>query len=215
MKEEEKIFAGKIFNASADELRKIKHAAHAACQQYNALDESDPQRAALIQNMLGRIGTPFRFQGPIQFNYGKHTFIGNCFMANFNFLVMDDGLIFIGNNVACGPNVSLLATNHPLLAQERLGLNEIGKATAFAEYANEIHIEDNVWLAAGVSVLGGVHIGANAVIGAGSVVTRDIPANTLAAGTPCRVIRTLTDCDSCRDLFLPEDAARYRYNLKK
>jgi acetyltransferase-like isoleucine patch superfamily enzyme len=110
--------------------------------------------------------------------------------------------------------VSLLATNHPLLAQERLGLDENGNATTFAEYAEEIHIEDNVWLAAGVSVLGGVRIGKNAVIGAGSVVSSDIPANTLAVGIPCRPIRTLTEKDSCRDRFLEEDKAYYKYNLK-
>ena len=65
-------------------------------------------------------------------------------MANFNFIVMDDARIYIGNNVACGPNVSLLATNHPLLAQERLGLDDNGAATAFAEYADEIHIGNNL-----------------------------------------------------------------------
>lgn len=214
MKEEDKIFSGHIFNASAPALLAIKHKAHAACQAYNALDEWDSKRPELIQSILGHIGSPFRFQGPIQFNYGTHTFIGNSFIANFNFLVMDDGCVYIGNNVACGPNVSLLATNHPLLAQERLGLDENGKATAFAEYAEEIHIDDNVWLAAGVTVLGGVHIGANSVIGAGSVVIHDIPAHTLAAGCPCRPIRTLTEKDSSRSLFLEEDNDYFTYNLK-
>ena len=214
MTEEEKIFSGRMFNAAAPELLKIKHAAHTACQKYNALDEYDPSRAALLKNILGRIGTPFRFQGPVQFNYGKHTFIGNHFMANFNLLVMDDARICIGNNVACGPNVSLLATNHPLLASERLGLSPDGQATAFAEYAQEIHIDDNVWLAANVTVLGDVHIGANAVIGAGSVVTHDIPPATLAAGVPCRPLRQITAADSCRYLFLPEDHEHFKYNLQ-
>ena len=214
MTEEEKIFRGRIFNASAPELLKIKHEAHTACQKYNALDEYDPSRAALLKNILGRIGTPFRIQGPVQFNYGQHTFIGNHFMANFNLLVMDDARICIGNNVAFGPNVSLLATNHPLLASERLGISPDGQATAFAEYAQEIHIDDNVWLAANVTVLGGVHIGANAVIGAGSVVTHDIPPNTLAAGVPCRPLRQITAAESCRHLFLPEDHEHFKYNLR-
>jgi acetyltransferase-like isoleucine patch superfamily enzyme len=205
MDEEEKIFAGKIFHANDARLRAIKHAAHAACQQYNHLDENDPERAPLLKSILGRIGHSFRFQGPVQFNYGRHTFIGDRFLANFNLLVMDDARIYIGNNVACGPNVSLLATSHPLLAQERLGLDENGRATSFAEYAREIHIGDNVWLAANVSVLGGVHIGADSVIGAGSVVTHDIPADTLAVGVPCRPLRKISAADSCRQLFLPED----------
>jgi len=213
MTEEEKIFSARMFNAAAPELLKIKHSAHTTCQKYNALDEYDPSRPALLKNILGRIGEPFRFQGPVQFNYGRHTFIGNHFMANFNLLVMDDARIYIGNNVVFGPNVSLLATNHPLLASERLGLNPSGQSTAFAEYAREIHIDDNVWLAANVTILGGVHIGANAVIAAGSVVTHDIPPNTLAAGVPCRLLRQITAKDSCRDLFLPEDAAHFKYNL--
>jgi acetyltransferase-like isoleucine patch superfamily enzyme len=213
MTEEEKIFSKKIFSASAPELLAIKHAAHKACQQYNALDESDPQRKPLLESILGAIGPVWRFQGPVQFNYGKHTFIGNHFIANFNFLVMDDGRIYIGDNVACGPNVSLLATNHPLIAQERLGLDENGETTAFAEYADDIYIGNNVWLAANVTVLGGVHIGDGAVIGAGSVVTKDIPANTLAAGVPCRPLRAITEKDSKKELFLPEDREKFRFNL--
>lgn len=213
MTEEEKIFNGKIFNASTPELLKIKHVAHTACQKYNILDENDPSRPALLKNILGNIGSPFRFQGPIQFNYGAHTFIGNSFFANFNLLVMDDARIYIGNNVAFGPNVSLLATSHPLLASERLGLNPAGQSSAFAEYAQEIHIDDNVWLAANVTILGGVHIGANSVIGAGSIVTHDIPPNTLAVGIPCHPLRQITSKDSCHDLFLPEDNAHFKYNL--
>jgi Acetyltransferase (isoleucine patch superfamily) len=215
MMEEEKIFAGKIFNASSPELQKIKHEAHIACQKYNAMNEYDTFRPNILRGILGSIGPHFRFQGPVQFNYGKHTFIGDCFVANFNFIVMDDARIYIGNNVACGPNVSLLATNHPLLAQERLGLDDNGVATAFAEYADEIHIGNNVWLAAGVTVLGGVHIGENSVIGAGSIVTHDIQANVLAAGVPCRPLRKLTEKDSCHQLFLEEDAEHFRYNIKK
>lgn len=103
---------------------------------------------------------------------------------------------------------------HPLLAQERLGLDGEGNRTMFAEYAEEIHIEDNVWLAANVSVLGGTHIGTGAVIGAGSIVTKDIPAGWLAAGVPCRPLRPITEKDSKKALFLPEDQERFRFNLR-
>ena len=85
MMEEEKIFAGKIFNASSPELQKIKHEAHIACQKYNAMNEYDTFRPNILREILGSIGPHFRFQGPVQFNYGKHTFIGDCFVANFNF----------------------------------------------------------------------------------------------------------------------------------
>lgn len=214
MKEEEKIFAGKIFSARTPELLEIKHKAHTACQRFNLMDEYHPARQAIIREFIGAIGEHYRFQGPIQFNYGSHTFIGDNFFANFNLLVMDDARIYIGNNVACGPNVSLLATTHPLIAEERLGLDENGNCTAFAEYAEEIHIDDNVWLAANVSVLGGTHIGKNAVIGAGSVVTKDIPAGYLAAGNPCRPLRPITEKDSKKSLFLAEDYEFFKHNLK-
>src|SRR5699024_773322 len=183
MKEEEKIFAGKMFDPRKQELKDIKHKAHAACQKYNMMDEFDSDRNEVIRDILGKVGNVFYFQGPVQFNYGCHTFIGENFFANFNLTVMDDGKIFIGDNVCFGPNVSLMATSHPLIAQERMGLDEDGKTT-MAEYADEIHIGNNVWIACNTVVIGGVHIGNNVVIGAGSVVTKDIPDNYLAFGNP-------------------------------
>ncbi|MCI1750655.1 MAG: hypothetical protein LKI17_04900 [Megasphaera cerevisiae] len=105
-----------------------------------------------------------------------------------------------------------MATNHPLLPQERLGLDKQGNMT-MAEYAREIHIGNNVWLACNVTVLGCVHIGSSAVIGAGSVVTKDIPDNYLAYGNPCRVIRPITENDSKKHLILPKDEKHFKYNL--
>ena len=119
MTEEEKIFAGRLFDARTKELRDIKHRAHVLCQQFNGMDEYDPARLPLIRQFIGAIGDPYYFQGPIQFNYGSHTFIGRNFFANFNLTVMDDARIFIGDDVMFGPNVSLMATNHPLLPLER------------------------------------------------------------------------------------------------
>lgn len=204
MKEEEKIFAGWMFDPRKKELKEIKHKAHQACRCYNEMDEYDPDRSALIKDIIGSIGDTYYFQGPIQFNYGCHTFIGENFFANFNLTVMDDACIHIGDNVCFGPNVSLMATNHPLIAGERMWMDENGKTT-MAEYAEEIHIGDNVWIACNTVVIGGVHIGDNAVIGAGSVVTKDIPDHYLAYGNPCRPIRPITEKDSKIHLFLPED----------
>ena len=154
MTEEEKIFAGYIFNNRAPELVAMKHKAHNACLRFNQMDEYDPLRQPIIKEFIGSIGTVYYFQGPIQFNYGCHTFIGENFFANFNLTVMDDARIYIGDNVCFGPNVSLMATNHPLLPQERLGLDNEGRMT-MAEYAEDIHIGHNVWLACNVTVLGG------------------------------------------------------------
>ena len=212
MKEEEKIFAGKMFDPRKQELKDIKYKAHAACQKYNMMDEFDSDRNKVIRDILGKVGNVFYFQGPVQFNYGCHTFIGENFFANFNLTVMDDGKIFIGDNVCFGPNVSLMATSHPLIAQERMGLDEDGKTT-MAEYADEIHIGNNVWIACNTVVIGGVHIGNNVVIGAGSVVTKDIPDNYLAFGNPCRPVRPITEKDSKKELILPEDREHFSYNL--
>lgn len=201
MTEEEKIFAGKLFDARLKELKDIKHKAHETCRKFNSMDEYDPARLPLIREFIGSIGGNYYFQGPILFNYGSHTFIGNNFFANFNLLVMDDGKIFIGNNVMIGPNVSLLSTNHPLIADERIRLRYPDGHVSMSEFAGEIHIEDDVWLGANVSVLDNVTIGKGAVIGACSVVTKDIPAGWLAFGNPARCIRPISPQDSKLNLL--------------
>jgi len=213
MTEEEKIFSGNMFDPRKKELKDIKHKSHSHCQRYNAMDENDPERLPIIKNFIGNIGKQYYFQGPIQFNYGRHTFIGENFFANFNLLVMDDARIYIGDNVCFGPNVSLMATTHPLIAQERIGIDEAGN-TSMAEYAEEIHIGNNVWLACNVTVLGGVCIGNNVVIGAGSVVTKDIPEGYIAFGNPCQPIRRITESDSKKNLILSEDMEYFKYNVQ-
>lgn len=212
MREEEKIFAGKLFNNQCEELKQIKKQMHETNRLVNQLPEWDPERERLLRESFGAIGKTFHFVGPVHINYGTHTFIGENFFANFNFTVMDDARVFIGDNVAIGPNVSLLATNHPLIAQERMGMDEEGNTT-LAEYAEDIHIGNNVWIAANVCITDGVTIGDNVVIGAGSVVTHDIPAGYLAFGVPAKAVRPITEADSVRDRLLPEDAAYFRNNF--
>jgi len=201
MTEEEKIFAGRLFDPRSQELRDIKHKAHILCQKFNALEEYDKDRLPIIKEFIGRIGKKYYFQGPIQFNYGCHTFIGENFFANFNTTILDDGRIYIGENVMLGPNVSLMATTHPLLPEERIAMKYNDGHISGSEYAAEIHIGNNVWIACNVVVCGGVTIGNNAVIGAGSVVTKDIPDNYVAYGNPCKPIRPITEKDSKLDLL--------------
>ncbi|ABN06210.1 transferase hexapeptide repeat containing protein [Methanocorpusculum labreanum Z] len=201
MTEEERIFAGRLFDARSKELRDLKHKAHVLCQKFNALDEYDEGRLPIIREFIGRIGENYYFQGPIQFNYGCHTFIGENFFANFNTTIMDDGRIFIGDNVMFGPNVSLMATSHPLIPTERTAMRYEDGHVSMSEYAEEIYIGNNVWLACNVVVLGGVHIGDNAVIGAGSVVTKDVPENFVAFGNPCKPVRRITEKDSKMNLL--------------
>ena len=204
MTEEEKIFAGYMFDPRSRELKDIKHRAHVACQKYNAMDEYDPARSEVIGEILGGHGKVFYFQSPVQINYGSHTFIGENFFANFNLMIMDDARVVIGDNVCLGPNVSLMATNHPLIAQERMGLDEEGKTT-MAEYARGIRIGNNVWIACNAVVIDGVTIGDDVVIGAGSVVTKDIPTGYLAYGNPCRPVRKITAADSKKHLTLADE----------
>ena len=201
MTEEEKIFAGKLFDARTRELRDIKHKAHILCQRFNQMDEYDAARLPVVREFIGAIGEKYYFQGPIQFNYGSHTYIGDNFFANFNLTVMDDARIYIGDNVMFGPNVSLMATNHPLIAEERTAMQYPDGHVSMSEFAEEIHIGHNVWIAANVVVTGGVHIGDGAVIGAGSVVTKDIPAGYVAFGVPCRPVRKITEQDSKKHLL--------------
>lgn len=201
MKEEEKIFAGRLFDAGKKELLDIKHNTHMLCQKFNLLDEYDESRRTIIKEFIGKIGEKYRFQGPIQFNYGCHTFIGENFIANFNTTILDDGKIYIGDNVMLGPNVSLMASSHPLIAEERIAMKYEDGHVSVSEYAKEIHIGNNVWIACNVVVCGGVNIGNNVVIGAGSVVTKDIPDNYIAYGNPCKPIRMITEKDSKLDLL--------------
>ena len=201
MTEEEKIFAGKLFDARTRELRDIKHKAHILCQWFNQMDEYDAARLPVVREFIGAIGEKYYFQGPIQFNYGSHTFIGENFFCNFNLTVMDDARIYIGDNVMLGPNVSLMATNHPLIAAERTSMRYPDGHVSMSEYAEDIHIGNDVWIAANAVVLGGVTIGDGAVIGAGSVVTKDIPAGYLAVGVPCRPLRPITEADSKMELL--------------
>lgn len=197
----EREMRGLLFNAHDDELMEIKHKAHELCREYNTLNERDPRRQEMVKELLGKAGKDVRFMGPVQFNYGCNTSIGKHFFANFNFVVLDDGPVNIGDHVMIGPNVSIMCASHPLLYGERENMVYPDGHIGMSEFAPEINIGNHVWIACGVIVCGGVTIGDGAVIGAGSVVTRDIPAGWFACGAPCKPIRPITEADSCLDLL--------------
>ena len=191
MTEKEKMLSGEVYDSSDTELVALRHTAHVLCQKYNALDENAPERKTVLSKLLPNCADGVYLQGPIQFDYGVFTSMGeNCY-ANFNFVCLDCAPVTIGSNVFFGPNVSILTPMHPMRWQER---NQFAKADGTLttnEYAKPIAIGDNCWIAGNVTICGGVTIGEGSVIGAGSVVTRDIPANVLAAGNPCLVIRQI------------------------
>lgn len=197
MTEHEKACTGHLFDAHCKELMELKHKTHHLCQVYNGLDEWDEKRDSILHEIIGKCGENVKMQGPIQFNYGCNTKIGDCFFSNFNFTVLDDGPVTIGDHVMIGPNVSIMASSHPLIPEEREELHYPDGHVSMSEYAPGIEIGSHVWIACGVIICGGVKIGDGAVIGAGSVVTKDIPAGYLACGVPCRPVRKITEKDSC------------------
>lgn len=199
MSEKEKMLQGKIYDPADPELTKMRQQAHRLSKQYNdTFEEDEDIRKELMNQLIPNKGDGCYLQGPIYFDYGAFTTMGENVYANFNFTVLDICPVVIGDNVFFGPNCTLATPLHPLLGAERRFWKDESGVVHDEEYGKPITIGSDCWFASNVTICGGVTIGDNCVIGAGSVVTRDIPANSLAAGNPCRVIRELTEADSIR-----------------
>ncbi len=155
---------------------------------YNALKPSQQEeKKKLMREMFAEVGEGCYLETPFYANWGgKNVHLGAGVYANFNLMMVDDCDIHIGDHVMIGPNVVLATGTHPINPELR---------DQQAQYNLPIHIEENVWIGAGAIVLPGVTIGKNSVIGAGSVVTKDIPADVVAAGSPCRVLREIGERD--------------------
>ncbi len=201
MNAEERIRAGVLFSPGDPMLKAIKLRAHNLDTEYNATFEDETEkRAAILKELVGELGENSRVQGPIFFHYGKHTKIGDRFFANFNLTVQDDAEVTIGNDCNFGPNCTIVTPIHPMLPEERhTMLDENGKPAHLC-YAKPVHIGNDCWFGANVVVCPGVTIGDGCVIGAGAVVTRDIPPMSFAAGVPARVVRPITEADSMKNL---------------
>lgn len=197
MTEDEKRAAGLLFFPGDPALKAIKLRTHKLNIDYNNTYEDETEkRAEILGEMLGELGEGSFLQGPVTFHYGQHTKIGKGVFINFNLTVQDDAEVVIDDGCDFGPNVTIVTPVHPMLADERKRMrNERGEEKRLC-YAKPVHVGKNCWICANTTILPGVTIGDNCVIGAGSVVTRDIPANSFAAGNPARVIRTLTEADS-------------------
>ena len=189
--------AGLLFTPGDPELKAQKLKAHKLNQDYNRLyEDQTEERAAILKELVGFLGEGSFLQGPVTFHYGIHTRIGEGTFINFNLTVQDDAEVVIGNHCDFGPNVTIVTPVHPILAGERrMMLDENGRPGRFC-YAKPVHIGSGCWIGADVVICPGVTVGDRCVIGAGSVVTRDVPPDSFAAGNPCRVIRTLTEEDS-------------------
>lgn len=195
MTEQEKMLSGQLYDPTDGDLTALRQRAHRLCRAYSALDETDPEREAILRQLLPHRGENVFFQGPVQFDYGCFFEIGAGSYVNFNFTCLDCAPVRIGKDAFIGPGVSLLTPMHPLLPRQRNARRGPG-GWFNLEYARPITVGDGCWLGGGVTVCGGVTVGDGCVIGAGSVVTRDVPPGSLAAGVPCRVIRPLTEADA-------------------
>ncbi len=197
MTEKEKMIAGNIYDPNDKTLLTERSNAHKYSQLYNqTLETEETKRKEILDKLLPDRGTGTYLQGPIQFDYGIHTHVGKNFYANFNLTVLDTCPVTIGDNVFLGPNVSILTPLHPLRFQERNPYVRADGVTTDKEYGAPITIGDNCWIAGNVTILAGAKIGSGCVIGAGSVVTGEIPDNYLAYGVPCKPIRPITERDS-------------------
>lgn len=157
------------------------------------------KRAEMLKAMFAEIGEGCYIEPPLHANFGgKFVHFGSYIYANFNLTLVDDAPIYVGDHTMFGPNVTLVTAGHPVLPR----LREL-----VYQFNAPVHVGKNCWLGAGVIVLPGVSIGDNSVIGAGSVVTKDIPANVVALGTPCKVVREIGERDRevyFRDLEIPD-----------
>ena len=199
MREYEKMIRGELYNPADGELTAMRRRVRRLFYQYNNSEEDEQEkRQILLRRIFGGCGERIYCEPPVRFDYGVNTTVGEDFFSNFNLTVLDVAPVKIGKQCFIGPNVSIVTPVHPLLSCDR-NMRPDGKGGAFDyEYARPITIEDNVWLASNVTVCGGVTIGHDTVIGAGSVVTKDIPAGVFAAGNPCRVIRPITEKDKMK-----------------
>lgn len=187
MSQLKRMLSGELYMAEGEELGKIRDNMLDKLYQYNHAHYNNHKlRDELIKEILGGYKDKLKITPPVYFDYGKHTFVGKNFYANFDCIFLDVNTITIGDNVMFGPRVGLYTAGHPIDKDIRItGL----------EYGLPITIGNNVWIGGNVVVMPGVHIGDNTIIGSGSVVTKDIPSDVIAAGNPCKVIRKITTED--------------------
>lgn len=185
MTEKEKAIQGLLYDANEAELLAERQLAKALCYEYNSIHPDEiKKRQEVMERLLGEAGADFYIEPPFYCDYGYNIIIGKQFYANHNCVILDGAKVVFGDHVFIGPNCGFYTAGHPLDASKRnLGL----------EYCKPIRIGESVWIGAGVSVLPGVSIGNRCVIGAGSVVSKDIPEGHLAYGNPCKVVKAIEE----------------------
>ena len=195
MTEYEKMISGLLYNSSDEELINMRTKLRLQVDKFNRSSPADYEhRMQIIDEMIPNHGDNIYIEPNIRLEYGINLKVGKNFFLNFDSVILDVCPITIGDNVLIGPRVVIATPMHPLDYHERNTQLVDGKMRSL-EYAKPITIGNNVWIASNVTICGGVTIGDNVVIGSGSVVTKDIPSDTLAYGVPCKPIRKITEKD--------------------
>ena len=191
MTEREKMLAGQLYDCGDPELLTQWHKAKDLIRDYNQTDSADARtKDRILGELLGGRGKNLWITAPFYADYGNNIYFGNNCEVNMNCTFLDDNRIVIGDNALIAPNVQIYTAFHPTSAAKRFGPPREDGSFAFCKTQTApVIIGDNVWIGGGAILLPGVTIGSNTVIGAGSVVTKDIPSNVVALGNPCRVIR--------------------------
>lgn len=182
--EREKMLAGELYDSLDPELIAARERAHDLCQRLNETrDRNGDERRSILRELFARGGDSVWMQPPFFCDYGSNIELGERVFFNFNCIVLDVCRVRIGSFSQFGPAVQIYTPLHPLDSRERRD----------REFGKPVEIGSDVWVGGGAIILPGVRIGSRTVIGAGSVVSRDIPAGVLAVGNPCRVIREITE----------------------
>ena len=184
MTEKEKMLAGELYSAVDKELLRELNAVKDIIHDYNLLRPTDNEaKLRMLKQLLGHVADDqIIINQPFYCDYGKQISVGRRFFANFNFTVLDEAPVTIGDDCFIGPNVSIYTACHSTDPVER---------NSRREWALPVTIGNNVWIGGSVTILPGIKIGDNVTIGAGSVVVNDIPDGCIAVGNPCRVVRKL------------------------
>ena len=197
MTEREKMVQGKIYDCMEKELNDRRLLAGELCLKYNALPESNRSRLEILKELFPHSDDTLFIRGPVFVDYGNNIYFGKNVYANFNFVVFDVCDVHIGDNVFFGPNVSILTALHSLIAEERKFFYDEKKGyVTDNEYGKPITIGNDCWFGGSVTILPGVTIQDNVVVGAGSVVTKDLESGWIYAGNPAKKIREIKKEDS-------------------
>lgn len=179
----EKMLRGEVYDAVHPGFLRRLEETRQKLWEFNSMNPAETEKMkAIFRDIVGSCGDRFHVNPPFRCDYGCNISVGENFFANFSLTILDEGLVTIGDNAFIGPNVSVYTACHPLEPELR---------NTRVQWARPVKIGNNVWIGGGATILPGVTIGDNCVIGAGSVVTKDVEPDTLVAGNPARVIKRI------------------------